>query len=896
MGKTSEQIRCEFIQFFEQRGHTFAPSSSLLPANDPTLLFANAGMNQFKDVFLGTGSRPYSRAVNSQKCIRAGGKHNDLEDVGYDTYHHTFFEMLGNWSFGDYFKAEAIEWAWELLTKVWRLPKDRLYATIFGGDKKSGMSGDDESAKLWPKVTGIPTERVLPGSMKDNFWEMGETGPCGPCTEIHFDLGEGVCDGSPHPGQACDVNVSGCRRFIELWNLVFIQFNRDASGKLEPLPAKHVDTGMGLERVCAVLQGVKSNYDTDVFMPLIRRLETRSGFRYGQSGETDVAFRVVADHARACTFAVADGILPSNEGRGYVIRRILRRAARFGRQIDQHEPFMHSLVPVVVEQMGNFFPEIARRADQVAETIHEEEKSFNRTLDRGLELFNRAADKVAGSGEKQLAGDVAFELYATYGFPADLTQLLARERGLSVDMPAYEAEMTRHREISSAGGGAFQTTAITGLPETDDSFKYDIQPVGAKVLGWVTGEDFISEGTLPESAEAAVVLDRTNFYGESGGQVGDSGTLTASDGGVFAVRDTKLAGHCVLHVGTVQKGVFSVGQAVKTMPSQARMDTMRNHTSTHMLNWALREVLGGRIDQAGSVVSPDRLRFDFTHNQAVTAKQLVEVEQQVNEVILADEPVVYTVLPKAKAEKIPGVRAVFGEKYPDPVRVITIGADDPIAEPSRIRTAEFCGGTHLKRTSQAGFFKIISEESVAKGVRRITAVTGRQALRQIQMLDGVVSSASLTLRVPAEQVCERIAAMQKEMKQLRKQQTTLVESEDFGPDYVVPTGQGDAVIGAVAFTDTVAMRKICDVQRQRGAAAVLLGGADEDKVTVVAMVSESLVKSSSIKAGDWIKAVAEVVGGSGGGKPTMAQAGGKNPEKLPEALKVGADWIRGKLV
>ncbi len=895
MSKTSKQIRREFIQFFEERGHTFVPSSSLLPADDPTLLFTNAGMNQFKDVFLGAGSRPYSRAVNSQKCIRAGGKHNDLEDVGHDTYHHTFFEMLGNWSFGDYFKAETIGWAWELLTDVWGLPKDKLWAIVFGGDERLGLAPDSEAEILWPKVTDISAERVLRGGIKDNFWEMGDTGPCGPCTDIHIDLGEGACDGSRHPGRNCGVNVEGCGRFVELWSLVFIQFNRDASGKLEPLPAKHVDTGLGFERVCAVLQGKTDNYATDLFAPLMNSLAETTGVRYGQGDETDIAMRVIADHARACTFAIADGILPSNEGRGYVVRRILRRAARFGRNLNQHEPFIYNLAAVIAEQMGDFFPEVAERVGQVAETILEEEVSFNRTLDRGLDLFNRAAGKVVADGKKQITGEVAFELYATFGFPVDLTQLMSAERGLTVDIDGYEREMENHREISSAGG-AFQVAAITGLPETDDSAKYDDEPIAAKILGWVVGKDFISEGALSESAEAAVVLDKTSFYGESGGQVGDVGTLTELDGGgVFLVNETKLVGHCVLHVGQMKEGTLSVGQTVTARVGQARYDTMRNHTATHLLNWALRKVLEGNIDQAGSVVAPERLRFDFTYGKAVTAEQLAEVERLVNGRILADEPIFVNDVPLAQAQKIPGVRAVFGEKYPDPVRVVSVAVDDPANDADESTLVEFCGGTHLQRTSQAGFFKILSEESVAKGVRRITAVTGHQAVSHIQRLDEAVSSASSALRVPIEQISERITAMQAEIKQLRKSQATLVGSEDFGPDYVVPTPEGDAMIGEVAFVDSSAMRKICDMQRQRGAAAVLLGGVDEGKVTLVAMVSESLVKTGGIKAGDWVNAAAAIVGGKGGGKPTMAQAGGKDAEKLPEALKVGANWLRKKV-
>jgi len=878
MTKKSQEIRREFIQFFTDRQHDFVPSSPLLPADDPTLLFANAGMNQFKDVFLGTGTRPYGRAVNSQKCIRAGGKHNDLEDVGHDTYHHTFFEMLGNWSFGDYFKAEAIEWAWELLTGVWGLPKERLYATVFESDPSETLQSDTEARELWPKVTGIPEERILGGGLKDNFWMMGETGPCGPCTEIHVDLGAQACGGLRHPGVECGVNVGNCGRFVELWNLVFIQFNLLEGGKLEPLPARHVDTGMGLERVSAVLQARTDNYATDVFAPLMARLAERSGVRYGDAPETDVALRVIADHARSCSFAIADGVLPSNEGRGYVVRRILRRAARFGRKLGQHEPFLHLLVPVLAEQMGDFFPEMQRRADVVAETLREEEASFNRTLDRGLELFERAAAKA----DRVIGGDVAFELQATYGFPIDLTELMAAERGLDVDTVAYEQEMARHREISAAGGG-FQAAAITDLPETDDSAKYDPKPAEATVLGWVVENHYVCDGALAAGAEAAVVLDRTNFYGEQGGQVGDGGWLRWP-GGRFEVRDAKLVGHCVLHVGTVAEGMLRAGQAVTAEVSEARMDTRRNHTATHLLNWALREVCGEGIDQAGSVVGPDRLRFDFTHGRAVEAEQLAEVERRVNDRILSDEPVRPETMPLAEAREIPGVRAVFGEKYPDPVRVVRIGGGT---------SAEFCGGTHLDRTGQAGLFKILSEESVARGVRRITAVTGHEAVRHVQALDQAARSASAALRVPVAEIGQRAEAMVEEVKRLRKRSSGGAAASTRSES--IQTPDGAVAIVTTETADAAAMRSLCDVQRQRGLAAMLVGGVAGRKVTLVAMVSQALADAGKLKADEWVRAAAAVVGGGGGGKATMAQAGGKVPEKLPEALAAGAAWVRSRL-
>ncbi len=831
--------------------------------------------------------------------------------------------MLGNWSFGDYFKAEAIAWAWELLTQVWRLPKDRLYATVFGGDPASGLKRDDEAADLWAGRTDIRPERILDGSLKDNFWEMGPTGPCGPCTEITYDMGQGACDGSRHPGAACAVNVSGCSRFVEIWNLVFIQFNRDEAGALTPLPAKHVDTGMGFERVTRVLQGKTSNYDTDIFAPLVAWLEKKSGVGYGAAADTDVAFRVIADHARSVGFAIADGILPANDGRGYVIRRILRRAARFGRKLGLHEPYMHQMVAVLADQMGEVFPELRQRQKVVEATILDEETSFNRTLDRGIDLFERAANQVPAGGSKQISGQTAFELYATFGFPTDLTQLMAAECGLSVDMPGYEREMEEHRKISSAGE-KFAAATVTGLPATDDSAKYNPAPIQAKVLGWVTGEKFVNQGNLAAGAEAALVLERTNFYGESGGQVGDAGQLEWP-GGLLAVRDTQLAGQCVLHVGKVEKGSLAVGQEVAASVGPARMDTRRNHTATHLLNWALRQTVAGDVDQAGSVVEPERLRFDFTSGP-LTKEQLRQVELLVNQRVLADEPVTVRVMPLAKAREIPGVRAVFGEKYPDPVRVVSIGGGStgvaPVSlggtgfqpvqkgtgykpvphEPSvaghspasgTTASVEFCGGSHLDRTSQIGLFKILSEESVARGVRRITALTGSAAVLYVQDLANAADQAALLLRTSPDQLAPRIAAMQAEIKKLRKGAATATAAG--GAEEVIQTPAGKVVIAQTGGTDPAALRTLCDKLRQSGAVAVLAAGADQEKVTLVAMLTEELVKAGKVKAGDWVKVAAGPVGGSGGGKPTLAQAGGKDPAKLPEALAVAKAWITEKL-
>ncbi len=905
--KRGNDIRSEFLRFFEDRGHAMVPGSSLLPAGDPTLLFTNAGMNQFKPIFLGTETRDYTRACNTQTCIRAGGKHNDLEDVGRDCHHHTLFEMLGNWSFGDYFKAEAIQWAWELLVDVWGLDPARLHATYFEGCQTERLQPDTESRDLWRRY--LPEERIHPGGKKDNFWEMGEIGPCGPCSEIHYDLTDDRSGGRL-------VNA-GDPRVIEIWNLVFIQFNRSAKG-LRPLPARHVDTGMGLERISMVLQNKRSNYATDLFLPILKTIEELSGKTYGlpsnpqstirnpqsfdrydatdEANLVDVAMRVIADHARALVFAVADGVLPSNEGRGYVLRSILRRAAGFGRQhLGIEATFLHRLVPTIVETFADAFPNLKDRQQVVIDTITEEEDSFAKTLDRGLAMFERTCREVQSSGRKQITGPAAFELHATYGFPITLTKLMAEKAGLSVDEAGFAEEMEKHRELSGAGAGKFQAEQIVGLPETDDSAKYEEGDVRARVLGWVVGEKFIDTGELTENQQAAVVLDRTNFYGESGGQVGDCGTLLGKVG-VFDVTDAQPAGRCVLHVGTVRKGTIQAGQTITAKLCPRRRDTMRNHSATHLLNWALRRVLGEGADQAGSVVDPDRLRFDFTQSRAVTAEQLAEVERLVNERILADEPIVAETLPLTEAKKIPGVRAVFGEKYPDPVRVMRMGEETTAEGDCATHSAEFCGGTHLSRTGQVGLFKILSEESVAKGVRRITAVTGRGALAWAQEADTILRGASGLLNVPAGDVVDRIRAMQGEIKKLRKRPGGGGGS-DLADATTLETPAGKVLIARFGAADPAAMRNLCDQQRQKGAVAVLLGAADEEegKVVLIAMVSEELVQAGKLRAGDWVQAIAPVVGGRGGGKSTLAQAGGKDPAKLQEALAAAETFAKTSL-
>ena len=917
--KSCNDIRREFIEFFRQRDHTFVPSSGLLLAEDPTLLFANAGMNQFKAIFLGAEMRDYVRAANSQKCIRAGGKHNDLEDVGHDCYHQTFFEMLGNWSFGDYFKAETIEWAWELLTKVWGLRKERLFATVFGGDETEGLDADDEADRLWREKTDIDPSHIFRFDKKDNFWEMGATGPCGPCSEIHIDLTD--------DGSGAKLVNAGDPRVIEIWNLVFIQFNRDEAGELSPLPARHVDTGMGFERICMVLQGKKSNYATDLFIPIIEKLETLTAHRYGASsgledrfdvlGEDDmgdVACRVAADHARALTFAIADGVMPSNEGRGYVLRRLLRRAARYGRQHLQIDgPFLAELAPTVIDLMADSFPKIGQRKSHILETIAGEEAAFARTLDRGMSMFESVSlmvmnyamgdDRIpfkdpeeeavyARAGKNVLPGEAVFKLLATYGFPVDLTQLMAKEKGLEVDIERYDELMREHQDVSRTGGG-FKAAEQLDLPATNDSAKYTHRPVEANVLGWVADGQFVTDGELAAGDEAAAVLAATNFYGEQGGQVGDTGALTWK-GGRFEVTDVQMAGAAVLHVGKVVKGKLSAGQTVSCQVHEnVRRATMRNHTATHLLNWALREVLGEHVNQAGSVVAPDRLRFDLTHTRAVTADQQIEVERLVNEWIVADESVRDQMLPLGEALKLDGIRAMFGEKYPDPVRVIRIGRGRKLE--GLKHPLELCGGTHVGRTGQIGFFKIVAEESVAKGTRRITALTGQAALEYVQKLEATAASAAKALRIKAEQLPERIEAMLKEIKTLRKGGPKAPAGGALEVVAELDCPAGKVLVARTGDPDAAALRTICDVQRQKGAAAVFVGGTDGTKVTLVAMVSDDLVKAGKLKAGDWVKAVAPVVGGGGGGKPTLAQAGGKQPDKLPEALAAAGRWASERL-
>jgi alanyl-tRNA synthetase len=883
---TSNEVRRQFLDFFQDRhGHTVVPSSPVVPRDDPTLLFTNAGMNQFKDVFLGTSTRSYTRAVDTQKCIRAGGKHNDLDDVGRDTYHHTFFEMLGNWSFGDYFKKEAIGWAWELLTKVWGLDKSRLHATVFQGDPETNLGPDDEAAGLWRSETDIDPSHIHFFSRQDNFWEMGETGPCGPCTEIHYDR-------TPDKSGGKLVNA-GSSDVIEIWNLVFIQFNRNPDKSLTPLKAKHVDTGMGFERVTAVLQGKASNYDTDVFTPIFDSIQKVTGApKYtGKLDDLkDTAYRVIADHIRALTFALTDGAEPSNIGRGYVLRSILRRAERYGwQQFGTKQPFLHELVPTVVDQMGGVFPELKQNPRRVAEMIRDEETGFLRTLDRGLKLFQKAADRARSAGGVIIGKD-AFDLHTEQGLFIDITEQMAGEAGLRVDRDEYQRLFDEFTGRTGLDRKRFVIAAVKGdLPATDDSPKYDGHPIDAKLLGWVQDNAVVREGTLKPGESVALLIDKTIFYAEQGGQVGDRGTVHGPAGD-FDIEDTQRLGEAVLHIGSVREGTLTAGESVRlAVVPHLRNDTMRNHTATHLLNLTLRQVLGDGIEQKGSLVDAEKTRFDFSFNRPLTNQEVAEVERIVNEKINADLPVHAELMPLAEASNLPGVRKVFGDKYPDPVRVLMIGPENA-AQASVGDSVEFCGGTHLRRTGQAGLFKVVGQEAVGKGVRRLTAVTGPKATEVVRTMTAVLDDLTERFRCRPEELPARVESLQEEVKRLHQQlrkgtATDLTGAADKLLAEAVEVNGAKVVIGEMPPAPVEAMRQQIDRLRQKAGSSVIVVGwkDDEGKVPLLVAVTNDLV-AKGVKAGDIIRPVAEVVGGKGGGKPELAQAGGKDAAKLPEAL------------
>jgi alanyl-tRNA synthetase len=861
---TSQEIRRQFLDFFISKGHTFVPSSPVVPLDDPTLLFTNAGMNQFKDVFLEKGTRKYKRAVNSQKCIRVSGKHNDLEEVGHDTYHHTFFEMLGNWSFGDYYKKEAIQWAWELLTEVWKLPKDKLYATVY--------KSDDEAETLWKQVTDIDRNHILKFDEKDNFWEMGATGPCGPCSEIHIDLGPEYCDGKHEDGSACFVN-SGCARFIELWNLVFIQYNRDENGDLYPLPNKHVDTGAGFERILAVLQKKSSNYDTDVFVPIIEHISKICGQSYNKSAEK-TAFRVIADHIRMLTFSIADGGLPSNDGRGYVMRRILRRAARYGRKINMHEPFIYQLVPTIVQIMGEAYPEIVDRANHVASVIRAEEENFNRTLDRGLEIFDKIKNTLQSNKKTEIAGNDVFRLYDTYGFPVDLTRILAEENGLTLDLPGFEklmeAQRERARAASKFASQTFDDHDWIIMNEGDDSdfVGYEELAIETHIMRYHV-----------EDKQIRIVLKNTPFYAESGGQVGDRGFLVVDDM-QLEVLDTQKDGDHIIHICN-KPGHFNPqsDKVLAEVVSFKRQDTQKNHTATHLLHAALRSVLGNHVNQAGSLVEADRLRFDFTHFERISPAQLREIETIVNHKIQQNLPLEITHEKYTKAKE-KGAMALFGEKYGDIVRTVHI--------PNF--SLELCGGTHVRATGEIGLFVITSESSIASGVRRIEAITGTKAIEFALTAHDVLQSLNELFNTQSDQLIEKIKVLQEEKKKLEKELAKTASSQ-LTSDIDSILAQSETVKGITILTFKTQnvqidqLKELGDHIRDKAKSIVaLLISQYDDKLNFVCMITDDLVKNKHLNAGNIIREVAKVAGGGGGGRQNLATAGGKDTSKIDASI------------
>ncbi|UQO32895.1 alanine--tRNA ligase [Burkholderia cepacia] len=870
------EIREKFLKFFESKGHTIVRSSSLVPGNDPTLMFTNSGMVQFKDVFLGTDPRPYSRATTAQRSVRAGGKHNDLENVGYTARHHTFFEMLGNFSFGDYFKHDAIKFAWELLTTVYQLPKDKLWVTVY--------QEDDEAYDIWAKEVGVPTERIIRiGDNKgaryasDNFWTMGDTGPCGPCTEIFYDHGPDVWGGPPgSPEEDGD-------RYIEIWNLVFMQFNRDAQGNMTRLPKQSVDTGMGLERLAAVLQHVHSNYEIDLFQNLIKAAARVTEI----SDLTNNSLKVIADHIRACSFLIVDGVIPGNEGRGYVLRRIVRRAIRHGYKLGRKGAFFHKLVADLVAEMGVAYPELKEAEQRVTDVLRQEEERFFETIEHGMSILEAALADVEAKGGKVLDGELAFKLHDTYGFPLDLTADVCRERGMTVDEPAFDDAMARQREQARAAGKfkAAQGLEYTGAKTTFHGYE-EIAFDDAKVVALYV--DGASVNDVKAGQDAVVVLDHTPFYAESGGQVGDQGVLVNA-ATRFAVADTlKVQADVIGHHGSLEQGTLKVGDVLRAeIDAHRRARTQRNHSATHLMHKALREVLGAHVQQKGSLVDAEKTRFDFAHNAPMTDDEIRRVEQIVNNEILANAPGIVRVMPYDEAVK-GGAMALFGEKYGDEVRVLDLGF-----------SRELCGGTHVHRTGDIGLFKIVVEGGVAAGIRRVEAITGDNALRYVQELDARVNEAAAALKAQPSELTQRIAQVQDQVKSLEKElgalKSKLASSQgDELAQQAVEIGGVYVLAATLDGADAKTLRETVDKLKDKlKNAAIVLAAVEGGKVSLIAGVTPDA--SKKVKAGELVNFVAQQVGGKGGGRPDMAQAGGTEPANLPGALAGVKGWVEERL-
>jgi alanyl-tRNA synthetase len=875
MVMTGNEIRQLYLDYFQKYGHRVVRSSSLIPQDDPTLLFTNAGMVQFKRTFLGEEKRDYLRAVTSQKCVRAGGKHNDLENVGYTARHHTFFEMLGNFSFGDYFKEKAVDFAWDLLTNGYGLPAEKLWASVY--------LDDDEAYDLWHQRIGIPESRMIRLGDEENFWAMGDTGPCGPCSEIHLDRGAEHGCGRPDCDVACD-----CDRFLEIWNLVFMQFNRDASGTMTPLPKPSIDTGLGLERMASIIQDVETNFDTDLIYPIIQRTEALAQKSYGQAESDDVAMKVIADHSRAAAFLIGDGVLPSNEGRGYVLRRIIRRAIRYGRNIGLTQPFLHETARVVFDIMVPAYPDLKTASAFITNVIENEERRFSETLDNGLRVLNDSLAEIRAKGASQVPGDLIFKLYDTFGFPVDIVRDVVRDEGMALDNDGFERRMDEQRKQSRSKiaftgiSDAYRQLSASG--EKPEFVGYGTLACEARVLLVVKdnqGVDAADAGTTVE-----VVTTATPFYGEAGGQVGDQGTITAP-GMRMTVTDTvKDPTGIIIHKGIVRAGRLENGQTVMlNVNDEHRADVALNHTATHILHAALRHELGDHVKQAGSMVAVDRLRFDFTHFSRIDADILERIETFVNERVRLNVPVIVEEMDMDRA-MASGATALFEEKYGDRVRVVAL----------ETFSRELCGGTHTDRTGNIGLFKLLSESSVASGVRRIEAITGRAALDHVQKTSRILQQLSHVVKEKPDAVVKRVESMMQSLKSLEKEterlKTKMAEMQaDGSGEQVLEINGITAIIQQVTVDKPSALRELADRFRDRiGSGIVVLGCESDDKALLIVVVTKDL--NERFHAGKMIKSIANVVGGGGGGRPDMAQAGGTQPEKLPQALKKAHELIQ----
>ena len=883
---TSDEIRASYLDFFREKGHTIVPSASLIPADDPTLLFTNAGMNQFKDVFLGIGQREYTRAVDTQKCLRVSGKHNDLEEVGHSPSHHTFFEMLGNWSFGDYYKQEAIAYAWELVTELWKIPQELLWATVY--------KDDDDAEKLWLQETDLPLERIRRCD-KDNFWEMGETGPCGPCSELFVDLG---VEAFPETANDPDAGPNTSDRFLEFWNLVFIQYNRDQSGTLEPLPATHVDTGMGFERITSILQGVDSNYKTDLFIPLLDTISDMTGIDYAED-INGLPHRVIADHIRCLTFTIGDGVMPSNDGRGYVIRRILRRAVLYGKKLGMNEPFIYRLVDKVSDLMGNVFPDVLPRKEFITRTIQAEENRFHQTLARGLEILEQSIDTLKDDGKTELDGERAFELYDTFGFPLDLTQLLTQERGFSVDEVGFEDNMAKQRE---RGRAAWQAT---GSGANDDEISlyaevlketgstefvgYMDSTIDSEIVALIAGAESVARAKQDD--EVSVLLKQTPFYGESGGQVGDIGLLESSDAKLKVLDTSKPSPDLIVHKCSVLEGEITPFTKVKAQIDIDRRNAIAiSHTATHLLHSGLRNILGTHVAQAGSLVQSGRLRFDFNHYEAVSSEQLRAIETYINEKVRSNDAIEINEMSLDKAKER-GALAFFGDKYGDIVRVVQAGE----------YSVELCGGTHVDATGELGYVKLVSESSIAAGVRRVEALTGSVALTTNQEDEAFLSEVSNLLKTPKAGLSDRIQQLLQEQRELEQQVQQLksqnaLSNIDTMVDGMTIVDDVKVVATRLEKTDRDSLRQMVDELKTRlESGVVALVSVSGDDAAFIVGVTSDLVKNRGLNAGKLIQEITQIADGRGGGRPELAQGGAKNLDKVDEAIAKTTEIIESQL-